>query len=103
MLQDPIFGGIHDPLSNVGTIKSKTIAGLQPNRFKSKGSSFTTAVALVPNNQVERSEPEKSFKGNISSSAYDASCLFCAGKHPLAECPKVNANLPSETSYYSAH
>ena len=91
ILQDLIFGGIHDTLANIRTLKSKTMAESRPNRFKIKGSSFATTVALVPNNQVERSEPEKSFKGNISSGAYDASCLFCADKHPLAGCLKVKA------------
>ena len=78
-------------LLQIWTLKSNTMAESRPNRFKSKGSSFATTVTLLPNNQVEWSEPEKSFKCNISSSAYDAFYLFCAGKHPLAECLKVNA------------
>ena len=82
MLQDSIFGGFHDPLSNVGTIKSKTTVGLQPNRFKSKGSSFASTLAIVPDSQVKRSIPEKSLKGNISSSSYDTYCLFWTSKHP---------------------
>lgn len=92
ILQDPLFGDIHDPLVNVKTLKTKTIAESKPNRFKSKGSSFATTVAMVSDSKAEKSTQEKTpVKVNMFSSAYDISSPFFAAKHPLAECQKINA------------
>lgn len=87
MLQDPVFGSIHDPLSNV---KSKSGAEAKSSYYKSKGSSFATTVAIVPGNKSSQERPPFKDRVNMSSSADVTSCPFCAGKHSLADCLKMN-------------
>ena len=91
ILQDPIFGDLHDPPANVKPFKTKTTTESKLHRFKSKGSSFATSVAMIPDTQAGRSENKAPVKENLPSSVYNAkSCIFCAGKHSLAECQKIN-------------
>ena len=87
ILNDPLFGDIHDPLANVKISKPRTATESKSSRFTSKGSSFATTVTTVSDSKAEKSP----VKSNMPFAVYDFSCLFCSGKHPLPECPKMNA------------
>ena len=52
ILQDPLFGDIHDPLTHNRTLKAKTTTDTKLNRFKSKGISFATTVAMVSDSKL---------------------------------------------------
>ena len=86
ILQDPLFGDIHDPLTHNRTLKAKSTTDTKLNRFKSKGSSFATTVAMVSGSKEEKSP----IKVHVNSSTRETPCSFCAGMHLLAYCQKIN-------------
>lgn len=92
ILQDPLFGDIHDPIMQTKTSKTKFPTDTKANRFKSRGSSFATTVSTVSNSRTQHTQEKPLTKVNLDSSAHtDSFCAFCAGKHTLAECQKISA------------